>query len=293
MLQSNQRTQEHSLSSEEFKFICQLVYDTSGIVLGERKREMVYRRLMRRTRELRISSFKAYYQLLKDDEGIELPNFINSITTNLTGFYREKHHFDYLKQHFIPEHINNFGESKRLRVWSSACSTGEEPYTLAITLMESMSDILNQWDVKILATDLDTQVVEKAKSGIYTMERIEKVDRSIQKKWFQRSKNQHSNDVKVNQKLAQLITFKQLNLLHQWPMNGPFDVIFCRNVLIYFDKPTQSELINRFHELLRPGGILMLGHSESIEKSNNSFDIKGRTVFEKKTKNNRLSLANG
>ena len=275
------RQEEHTLDDKQFKFICRLVYDATGIVLDDRKREMVYRRLMRRTRELKIPSFGEYCSLLQSGCDNELPKFINSITTNLTSFFREKHHFEFLKNQFLPEHINQFANQKRLRIWSAACSTGEEPYSLAITLMENMGSIMSSWDAKILATDLDTDVLQHGKKGIYTAERIKDIDANYRKKWFKRGNGDNSDLVKVHPKLAELITFKQLNLLEPWPMRGPFDVIMCRNVLIYFDRQTQKQLVDRYFDMIRPGGLLILGHSESLAKDETKFNVEGRTIFRK------------
>ncbi len=280
-LTKTRRPAEYSLSNDQFKFICDKVYDTTGIVLDERKREMVYRRLMRRTRELGLPSFDDYCQLLHGNSEAELPYFTNAITTNLTSFFRESHHFDYLTEKFLPRHIEKYHHTYRLRIWSAACSTGEEAYSLAITLLDSQPDLSSNWDVKILATDLDTDDLAKARAGIYHYDRIESLPKPMIKKWFQKGSGSHLDQVRVSPNLAKLIAFKQLNLLHQWPMQGPFDVIVCRNVLIYFDRPTQDKLIKRFHQILRPGGLLMLGHSESLSKSQTEFKLIGRTIFEK------------
>lgn len=277
------RADEHQLSDKDFRFICKLVYDQTGIVLGEHKRVMVYRRLMRRTRELKIASFAQYCRLLENVESGELPNFINAITTNLTSFFRESHHFDYLRNQFLPDHVKAFAATRRLRIWSAGCSTGEEPYSLAITLSETMSGALANWDAKILATDLDTNVLDTAKQGVYKYERIENLPAPVQRRWFKRGKNDRAELVRVDPSLAGLITFKQLNLLHEWPLRGPFDVIMCRNVLIYFDRQTQASLVERYASLLRPGGLLILGHSESVAKAFSEFQMIGRTIFCKKS----------
>jgi len=281
---------KHSLSDQDFKFICTLVYDTTGIVLDERKKEMVYRRLMRRTRALKIPSFSEYCVLLARDNSSELPDFINAITTNLTSFFREKHHFEYLQQSFLPQHQQDFSASRQLRIWSSACSTGEEAYSLAITLQNFMVDALTDWDVKILATDLDSDVLATASEGVYKAERIKDLPTQLCKQWFKRGVGSNSEFVKVHPKLKELITFKQLNLLHEWPVTGPFDIIMCRNVLIYFDKTTQKSLVERFNKLLRPGGLLILGHSESIGKNFADLELKGHTIFEKREHKDVLYL---
>ena len=274
-----ERAEAHQLSDRDFRFICQLVYDNTGIVLDERKRVMVYRRLMRRTRDLSISSFTDYCRMLGEESAGELPYLINAITTNLTSFFREAHHFDYLRDIFLPQHMQLFSSSRRLRIWSAGCSTGEEPYSIAMTLLESMGGALSGWDAKILATDLDSDVLETARSGIYQAERVKGLSTALCKRCFKRGTGSNSELLRVNPAVRQLITFKQLNLLQSWPMRGPFDVIMCRNVLIYFDRETQHALVERFSDLLRPGGLLMLGHSESIAKGFDEFEMLGRTLF--------------
>lgn len=276
------RSEQYTLTEHEFGFICKLVYDSTGIVLDERKREMVYRRLMRRTRELRLESFSAYCQLLKTDQRSELPNFTNAITTNLTSFFRESHHFDYLRDVLLPNmrsQRRRESDARRLRIWSSACSTGEEPYSAAITVLDALGSEINAWDARILATDLDSNVVATGKAGIYKEERIKDLEPGIVRKWFHLGTGENSGYVKVNQKLSDLITFKALNLFHEWPMQGTFDVIFCRNVLIYFDKGTQTKLILRYFDLLRPGGVLFLGHSENMPKDISKFEFQGKTTY--------------
>jgi len=273
------RADKHSLSDQQFEKLCGLVYQSTGIVLAESKRQMVYRRLMRRVRELKVESFSRYYELLEDANSNELPNFLNAITTNFTSFFRESHHFDYLKDTFLPSHVRLYGAGKRLRIWSAACSTGEEPYSLAITLCEFFGNSLQQWDCKILATDIDTNVLESGKNGVYDADRIESLPEATKKRWFKRRYTELREEVKVDDRLKRLITFKPLNLMHEWPVKGPFDAIVCRNVMIYFDKPTQAVLLAKFLRLLRPGGVLMLGHSESIAKDYRELKPDGRTTY--------------
>lgn len=280
--EANVRSNKYTLSDREFSFICKLVYGSTGIVLGERKREMVYRRLMRRTRELGLDSFSDYCTLLKNDEASELPNFTNAITTNLTSFFRESHHFDYLRDVMLPEMLKQQrreSDGRRLRIWSSACSTGEEPYSAAITLLEAMGPEISSWDVRILATDLDSNVVATGSAGIYKQDRIKDLEPSMKREWFHKGSGKNLGFVRVDRRLSNLITFKTLNLLHDWPIHGPFDVIFCRNVMIYFDKETQYKLILRYFDLLRPGGVLFIGHSESMPKEIRQFEFLGKTIF--------------
>lgn len=273
------------LSDNDFAFLCKFVYDYTGIVLNDNKREMVYRRLTRIVRERELSSFSEYCQLLKQQGEQEKDYFINAITTNLTSFFREQHHFDYLVNEEFPrlmkEKTVQKNGKKRLRIWSSASSTGEEPYSIAISVMEAIEDKLSSWDVKILATDIDSNVLASGKSGIYEVRRIEDLSEQFKQRYFHRGVGNNANKVRVDKKLSDLLTFKQLNLLHGWPMTGKFDVIFCRNVIIYFDKPTQQDLFARYYNLLTPGGLLMLGHSENLGEFQQHFTTVGRTIFRK------------
>jgi len=279
------REQAMQLSTEDFKFICQFVYETTGIVLNDSKKEMLYRRLTRIIRERKLNSFAEYCQLLRVQGEQEKDFFINAITTNLTSFFRENHHFEYLTQEELPTLISKkrvgSNGKKRLRIWSSASSTGEEPYSIAITLLEAMKNELPQWDIKILATDIDSNVLAKGKAGIYDANRIEEIPQKLKQHYFFQGCGKSSQSVKVHDKLKDLITFKQLNLLHDWPMKGPFDAIFCRNVIIYFDKKTQQELFARYYEMLAPGGLLFLGHSENLGNYQQYFSNVGRTIFRK------------
>ncbi len=268
-----------SLNNSEFQFIRQYVYEATGIVLSENKREMVHRRLMKCIRDSQTDSFTSYINILKSDDVVEKTKFINAITTNLTSFFREKHHFDYIRE-YIPTLTRQVG-NKRLRIWSAGCSTGEEPYSIAITLQQIMGSQLSTWDTRILATDLDTEVLDQAREGIYKKARVEDLPLKLKKKWFRSGSGSLKDHVKVDARLSEMIAFKQLNLLHNWPMQGPFDVIFCRNVMIYFDKPTQHDLIDRFYHLLKPEGVLIIGHSENLGRHANLFDTLGHTIFKK------------
>lgn len=278
---SETRERSFRLTDKEFNFICQYVYDVAGIVLNDSKREMVYRRLTRIIRERKLPSFSAYYQVLKQNSEQEKNYFINAITTNLTSFFREQHHFDYLNEIELPTLLDKNRQTKRIRIWSSASSTGEEPYSIATTVYESCKSHLSSWDIKILATDIDSDVLAKGKAGIYEERKIEDIPEKYKSEFFSKGTGSNSNMVRVSQKLQGLITFKQLNLLHEWPMKGPFDIIFCRNVIIYFDKKTQQELFERYYELLAPGGLLLLGHSESLGHYQQYFENVGRTIFRK------------
>lgn len=270
---------EFEFSRGDFEHIRDLVGDRTGIVLSDHKIDMVYGRLSRRLRQLGINKFAEYLSRLNDDEH-ELVEFTNALTTNLTSFFREPHHFDYLKNTSLPALLKN-RPNKRLRIWSAGCSTGEEPYTIAMTVKEAMLSYAN-WDVKILATDLDSNVVNRAKAGVYTMEKVNGVDKNRLKKWFRKGRgDDHSGQMKVSADLQGIITFKQLNLMHDWPMNGPFDIIFCRNVVIYFNKDTQRELFDRYANYMADDGYLFVGHSESLAKVTDRFKLIGKTIYHK------------
>lgn len=270
-----------SLTSDEFNYICQFTYQNAGIVLNESKREMVYRRFTRIVRERKLPSFSAYCQLLQTSPEQEKDYFINAITTNLTSFFREQHHFNYLSEIELPRLLTTKKHSKRIRIWSSASSTGEEPYSIAITLQEAIGQALVNWDAKILATDIDSNVVDQGKQAVYPIESVEAIPHHLKSKYFKKGRGQSNKQIKVNNLIRSYITFKQLNLLAPWPMTGPFDIIFCRNVIIYFDKQTQINLFERYYNMLAPGGLLILGHSENLGSYQKYFECVGRTIFRK------------
>jgi len=269
---------EFEFKKTDFEFIRDLVGERTGIVLSDHKIDMVYGRLSRRLRQLGIQKFADYLAKLQGDDN-ELIEFTNALTTNLTSFFREPHHFEFLKGKAIPSLLKNRA-NKRLRLWSAGCSTGEEPYTIAMTVKESMG-VTSATDVKILATDLDSNVVARAKAGIYNMDKVNGVDKSRQQKYFRRGRAENDGQMKVSPDLQDMITFKQLNLMHDWPMQGPFDIIFCRNVVIYFNKDTQRELFDRYANLLADDGYLFVGHSESLHKVTNRFQLIGKTIYRK------------
>lgn len=269
---------EFKFSEKDFKFIRDLISDRTGIVLADHKVDMVYGRLSRRLRELNLSSFNQYLGNLESDEQ-ELIHFVNALTTNLTAFFREKHHFEFMTSDLLPKLIKK-KTNKRLRIWSAGCSSGEEPYTIAMTVGSLLPDSRG-WDAKILATDLDSNMVTKASNGIYTEERVNGLSKEQMKKWVSKGRGDNSSMVKMSDKLREMITFKQLNLMHEWPMKGPFDIIFCRNVLIYFNKETQAMLFDRYADMLAPDGHLFIGHSESMYKICDRFNLLGKTIYKK------------
>ncbi|MDY6920648.1 MAG: protein-glutamate O-methyltransferase [Pseudomonadota bacterium] len=267
---------EFPMTDGDFAQIQQLAKLRTGIELGEHKKEMIYSRIVRRIRTLRLGDFHSYLEYLEANPEAELTNFINAITTNLTSFFRESHHFDYLKNQVVPELLARKKASGRVRIWSAGCSTGEEPYSIAMTIQGQLDR--ERWDCKILATDLDTNVLAHGKAGIYAQDRIGNMDPELVRRFFNEA---GPSSRAVKESLKQLIRFNQLNLLGDWPMKGRFDVIFCRNVVIYFSKDTQRQLFDRFANIIEPEGYMFIGHSESLHGVTNRFESVGRTIYRK------------
>ena len=270
-----------SFTYNDFKYISNLLNDHAGIRLGTTKRELVYARLSKRLRALGMQTFGEYCDLLRDGDAQELTHCINAITTNVTTFFREIHHFEFLEKTVLPALIEQKGSTamRRLRIWSAGCSSGEEPYSIEIVLREQAA--LQSWDALVLATDLDTHILEQANKGHYNVKQLEKVSPERCKRWFRAGTGNNANLVRVVPELRERIRFRQLNLKNKWPMRGPFDVIFCRNVVIYFDKEMQKKLFNRFADILAPNGYLFIGHSESLFGISDRFEVAGRTIYKK------------
>lgn len=281
-LEKSVQLNDLALTDAEFLRVRNIIQEMTGINMDEKKRLLIHRRLVGRLKDLGMTTFRDYLKFLESGDSIEVELFTNAVTTNLTSFFRENHHFDFLRSTVIPEIVHNKSSgSRRLRIWSAGCSTGEEPYSIAMTLRESMQDI-EKWDAKLLCTDLDTDVVATASNGVYPESRVEKVPQAQLKRWFRKSDSESGPVVRVHDDLRKIITFKQLNLMNDWPMRGRFDVIFCRNVVIYFDKPTQRILMNRYADILEDGGYLILGHSESLFNVSDRFTLLGQTIYKKK-----------
>jgi chemotaxis protein methyltransferase CheR len=273
------RSREFSFTEADFNSLRQLVRETTGITLTDAKRELVYGRLSRRLRHLGLRSFAEYRGLLASTAGRrEMGDFVNAVTTNLTSFFRESHHFDYLRDHFLLPRAATPGASRRIRIWCAASSTGEEPYSIAMTVAEAIPD-WDRWDIRILATDLDTDVLAHGEAGVYREDRVSAMPRSRVDRHFVREEGPSGTRLRVRPELARMISFRQLNLMNPLPMRGPLDVIFCRNVIIYFDKDTQRSLFERFAPLQREGGLLFLGHSESLFKVSEAWSLIGKTVY--------------
>lgn len=268
---------EFTLTDADFRKIASFVRARTGIVLSDRKRDLVYSRLVRRLRALRLDSFEAYCAHLEGPDGDgEHGSLINAITTNLTGFFREAHHFTHLADTVLKPLIKERASGqRRLRIWSSACSTGEEPHSIAMVLRSVLPETGN-WDAKILATDIDTDVVAHAKAGRYAADTVERMPEPYRSRYVG---PKSGGMVQIDQRVRNLITFKQLNLMEDWPMRGPFDVIFCRNVVIYFDKEQKCVLFDRMADLMQPNGWLYIGHSENLLGITERFQPMGRTIY--------------
>ena len=269
---------EFKITSKEFDRFRTLIYDESGISLGQQKQSLLESRLSKRLRELGLETFSQYYdKVTGDPTQEEFTRMLDLISTNKTDFFRESKHFDFLREVILPELM----PEKRIRIWSSACSTGEEPYTIAITLFEAVQNP-REWDFKILASDLSTRVLAKAASGVYDEERFQSMSPDMLSRHFLRGRGDSMGRFKVKPHLASMIRFRRLNLMDDnFPIRNPLDLIFCRNVMIYFDRPTQETLVNKFHRYLKPGGYLFIGHSESLQWVSHPFMSLAPTIYQK------------
>lgn len=275
-------SQHIELTEGEFQKISRLVYDQCGIHLSEGKRELVKARLGKRIRNGSFKSFHDYYQhVLKDPSGEELIHLLDSIATNYTFFFREQKHFDCLRSEIVPELIGRKKDrGRKLRFWSAACSSGEEPYSIAMTLLDVIEHPF-VWDISVLGTDISTKALKVAESGIFPKDRIQSIAPSLTQKCFLKGENDWRDYVKVKDEVRKLIRLRRLNLMEPFSFSEPFDCIFCRNVMIYFDKKTQADLVNRLYECLEDGGFLLIGHSESLTGIKHSFRYVRPSVYRK------------
>ncbi len=276
------KEKEFHFTDKHFNLIRSLVFEHTGISMSDAKSELIYSRLARRLRKLNIHDFFEYCEIIKSSQNKEeIGHFVNAVTTNLTSFFREEHHFEYLKNTILPKLEKRNSTSRRIRIWSAGCSTGKEPYSLAISIKECGINFSN-WDIRILATDIDTNVLTTAKKGIYDGSSVDGLTKEQLKIWFQKGSGDRSDKIIASEKIKDLITFNHLNLMNEWPIKGMFDVIFCRNVVIYFNKETQKVLFKRFNEHMRSGSNLIIGHSESLFNVSNDYILHGKTIYEKK-----------
>ncbi len=270
----NISSREFQFTTQDFQRVRKLIYTHAGIALNDSKQELVYSRLSRRLRATGISSFSAYLQLLEQQDEKEWEAFANSLTTNLTSFFREQHHFP-----LLTEQLKKIGQAHPIVLWCSASSTGEEPYSMAMTAIDAFNSFTPP--VKIIATDIDTNVLDTARKGVYALDRVEKLDKEKIKRFFYKGEGAQEGFVKVRSELQAMISFQKLNLLDTtWPIRDKLDAIFCRNVMIYFDKETQLAILKKMAPLLRSDGLLYAGHSENFYHAEAYFKLRGKTVYE-------------
>ena len=267
---------EFEFTREDFDFLRQVVSESTGIVSSEDKYTMYYSRLAARLRALGLPDFRAYREYLAKNPETESIELINSVTTNLTSFFRERHHFEYLRDVVIAKKKQD-GE-RCLRIWSAGCSSGEEAYSIALTLRQAIAD-LNGWDIRILATDIDSHILTTAKAGIYDTACLSALDSGLRQRYFSAVDGDDAGRLQIHDSIRQMIQFQQLNLLHRWPMPEKFDLMFCRNVVIYFSAETKIALVDRFANQLVDDGLLMMGHSESLYRTSDRFESLGKTVY--------------
>jgi chemotaxis protein methyltransferase CheR len=266
---------EFPFTDKDFRFLADLANSKTGIVLNQQKRDMIYSRLVRRLRALKLDSFAQYCELMQSPKGAdEMTHLVNAVTTNLTSFFRESHHFDHLRDHVLKPLVAARGD-KHVRLWSAACSSGMEPYSMAMTMRAALPNV-DSWNAKILATDIDTNMVNTGAAGQYNTTDVEEVPAMCRSYIDQGPK---PGTVMMGDEIKKLITFRQLNLLENWPMKGQFDAVFCRNVVIYFDKPTKQVLFERMAEYIKPNGFLYIGHSENLHGVSDRFELIGRTIY--------------
>lgn len=260
-----------------YERLCKIVYDQSGITIRDGKMSMVASRIAKRLRALGLESELDYVRHLEESTGDEIVHLLDAISTNVTSFYRESHHFDVVRQ--AMQAWLAAGQS-RFRFWSAACSTGEEPYTLAMTTHDTLREQGRNADVRILATDISTRVLEEAQAGLYPQKRVESIPAPLRARHMRKERGQGDDLYRMGPELRQLITFRRMNLSQPpFPMKGPMDIIFCRNVMIYFDNPVRDALLEEFHRLLRPDGYLMVGHSEGLTRCGHLFRRDGSSTY--------------
>ncbi len=271
---------EYPLTRRDLNEIASMIYSDAGIALNDSKASLVYSRLSKHIRNLGLSGFRAYCQLVSSPEGAaERREMLSHLTTNFTRFFRENHHFEHLRDEVLPGLIQRAKSGGRVRIWSAASSDGQEPYSIGLTVFQAFPNVLD-YDFKILATDIDPKILAIARQGAYDEQALETVSPAIRKQWFKEVEIAGRRKWQVDDRLKRLITYNELNLMAQWPFKGKFDVIFCRNVVIYFDEPTQVRIWNRFCELLPVGGHLYIGHSERVSgEAKNDFDNIGITTY--------------
>lgn len=263
----------------DFRQIAELVHSEAGIVLAETKVNLVYSRLAKRLRAIGLRNFREYCTLVQGENGVdERQAMIAAMTTNVTRFFRESHHFDYLRSRVLPDLLEGARKGGKVRIWSAGCSSGEEAYSIGLTILE-LAPNAAEMDVRILASDIDPEMLRRGTTGIYAVRQMGDIPPELRRKWFRAVPGSGGADLEVGEELGELVRFRELNLLREWPMRGKFDIIFCRNVMIYFDDETQNAVWGRFAEILRPEGTLCIGHSERITVGSHPYDLVGQTIY--------------
>ncbi len=282
MKQNSPIFEQAELTDADFQKISRLIHEQAGICLSEGKEALVRSRLGKRIREGQFGSFRNYYDhVVSDTSGKELVQLLDCISTNFTSFFREEKHFDFLRSELLPELMEaKRNRDKKLRIWSAGCSSGEEPYSIAITLLEAVKTP-SIWDVKILATDISTKVLKTAESGVFHKDRVQAIPSDLLKRCFLKGERHWKDHVRVKDWVKEHVRFERLNLMHQFTFNEPFDCIFCRNVMIYFDNKTRADLVNRFYLCLEKGGAFLIGHSESLTGIQHPFRYIRPAVYRK------------
>lgn len=279
------RSSMPALNDAEFQELVTIIYDKTRIQMSEHKRALVSSRISKRIRALKLKSFAEYIDYVKNSSDTEeLTNFINAVTTNKTDFFREIKHFEYMKNTFLPlwEQAFKEGRVNNLRIWSAACSTGEEPYTIGMTLHEYFGDRYDKYDIKILASDIDTNVLAHARTGIYKDETVDPIPDNILKKYFLKGTGKNDGLYKVKNILQKDLFFRQLNFKdHDFDIHTKFDLIFCRNVIIYFDKEFQKELFTKFYGYMKEDSFVFIGHSETLFGISDKFKYVSSNIYKK------------
>lgn len=270
---------EFPFTWQDFRQIAELVHSEAGIVLTETKVNLVYSRLAKRLRAIGLRTFREYCALVQGVEGIdERQAMISAMTTNVTRFFRESHHFDYLRTEVLPGLLESVQKGGKIRLWSAGSSSGEEAYSIALTILSLDANAADR-DIRILASDIDPEMLRRGSNGVYPVSQMGDIPLELRRKWFKPVPSSNGSELEVGPEMHELVRFRELNLLREWPMKGRFEVIFCRNVMIYFDDDTQSKVWDRFAGLLRPGGTLCIGHSERIILGSHPYDLVGQTIY--------------
>jgi chemotaxis protein methyltransferase CheR len=272
---------EFAFTQQDFDLIARLLYNETGITLDNSKVNLVYSRLTKRLRALGIESFRDYCALVSDSGNEEFARMCAALTTNVTRFFRERHHFDHLKAKILPSLTSAARAGKKIRIWSAGCSSGEEAYSTALTILSVLPAALS-YDIRILATDINPDVLATGRAGVYPASGMDEVDPALRSKWMESITINGEKHYRLDYEVRSLVSFKHLNLMGQWPMKGPFQVVFCRNVVIYFDAPTQARIWSRMLPLIDKSGVLYIGHSERVSgPAMSQVQADGSTIYRK------------